>query len=317
MGFERVIALLALLGWSFNASADCEFFEGNQQNPVNFVIPSGLSIPRDAPSGTVIYESPDVILSSINSSYKCTTAYYAGIRNNVGATTSAAISHPIGDTGISWKIFYVSSPNPIGGYPSANLNPPGGFGYNGMGFRLQLVKETVVTESPVIPPGTLGYMQTGELLTLSFQTNGTTFILPTCETPDITVRMGSYTLSAVGMAPESSSEPISFGIKLNNCPPGINKISYRLLRVGETANFRNGVIRLNSSSTAKGIGIQIKHANGQPAVIDGVTQQVYDGYDSKGGNFEIPMTAAYFHIDNEKLQPGTANAELKFLIDYL
>lgn len=174
-----------------------------------------------------------------------------------------------------------------------------------------------MTGNTIIPAGVLGYFQIGEVLPLSFQSNGTALIRPTCEVPDITVRMGTYTLSAVGILPGSSSEPVDFGIKLKSCSAGINRITYRFLRVGETADFRNGVIKLNSSSTAKGVGIQIKHANGQPAVIDGVTQQVYDDYDSKGGNFEIPMTAAYYHIVDQELQPGTANAELTFLIDYL
>ncbi|WP_277759581.1 fimbrial protein [Pseudomonas sp. A34-9] len=317
MKVKYIGLLAALLSWSLNASAVCEFYAGHRQNPVNLVIPSDISLPWDAPIGSVIFESPEVTLGTIASSYKCTAAFPLGIKNNVGTTRPGARTHPIGDTGIAWKVIQGSAEIGLQGYPSPLLNPSGAFGFNGVRYRLQLIKEAAVTGNTVIPSGILGYYYTGEISPIFFQTNGATLKLPTCETPDITVPMGTFTLSEIGSAPGSTATPVAFGIKLNNCPAGMNKISYSFMRVGETAGFRYGVIRLNSGSTAKGLGIQIKHSDGRPAVIDGVTQEVYDGYDSKGGNFEIPMTAAYYHIDNEALKPGTANAELSFIIEYL
>ncbi|WP_277761965.1 fimbrial protein [Pseudomonas sp. A34-9] len=174
-----------------------------------------------------------------------------------------------------------------------------------------------MTGSITIPSGILGYLQLGEITPLSFKTNGATITQTTCETPDITVPMGTFTLSEIGSAPGSTATPVAFGIKLNNCPAGMNIISYSFTRVGDTYDYKNGVIRLNSSSTAKGVGIQIKHSNGRPAVVDGATLEVYDGYDSKGGYFEIPMTAAYYRMQLDELKPGTANAELNFTIEYL
>ena len=314
---KYILATILLVSWSLNAFALCEFSKNMQQNPLNYQIPSTLSIPRDSPNGTVIFQA-EVTPGVINSSYYCSTSYSMGIKNNVGATTPAHELFPIGDTGIAWKLHSFTANRYLRGYIDPDfILAAGGYGFGTARYRLELVKVNDVAGGAVIPSGVLGYLQAGELSALSIQTNGASVLAASCETPNIDVRMGTFTLSDIGIAQGSISDPVAFGIKLNNCPVGINKITYRFTRVGETAGYKNGVIRLNSSSTAKGIGIQIKHSDGSPAVIDGATQKIYDGYDSKGGNFEIPMTAAYIHIDNEYLKPGTANAELKFTIEYL
>ncbi|MFJ4496660.1 fimbrial protein [Pseudomonas atacamensis] len=281
---------------------------------MDYKLPPSMTVPANTPNGTIIYIGGSGVPQKLNNKFNCTTAFSVGTMDARGQNAISG-TYPIGDTGLAWEWTYNNKR--VGQYPASTL-PAGGVWYFDdtiQGFNI--VKVGDIKAGARIPGGILGYYRDGELYPITLSVTEMNVVAASCETPDITVRMGTFTLSDIGKAQGSHSEPVAFGIKLNNCPAGLNKINYRFTRVGETADYRNGVIRLNSSSTAKGIGIQIKHSNGQPAIIDGTTKQIYDGYDSKGGNFEIPMTAAYFHIDNEDLKPGTANAELNFTIEYL
>ncbi|WP_277761964.1 hypothetical protein [Pseudomonas sp. A34-9] len=128
----KYIGLLAvLLSWSLNAAAVCQFLSGHQQSSVSIEIPSNLSIPRGALAGTVIYESPEFSPPGlINSSYKCTTSYLIGAKNNVGTTTPTALLFPIGNTGVSWKLRSTSY-GQLTGYPDpSHSGYAGSFGFN-------------------------------------------------------------------------------------------------------------------------------------------------------------------------------------------
>ncbi|WP_277761313.1 fimbrial protein [Pseudomonas sp. A34-9] len=317
MKVKYIGLLVVLLSWSINAAATCTFDTYKQQSPMNYQIPSNLTIPRDALNGTVIFQG-EFTVGITDSWFSCTTSFSAAIKNNVGTSTPESELFPIGATGIAWKLYYSSTGKSLRGYLDPNnMFSRGSYGFSGTRFRLELVKVGDVKGGTVIPSGVLGYLQTGDLFPLSIQTNGATVITASCETPNIDLRMGTYTLSDIGSAPGSTAAPVAFGINLNNCPKGINTVNYSFQRVGETYDYRNGVIRLNSSSTAKGVGIQIKHFDNAPAIIDGTSKRSIGLFGSGGASYTIPMNAAYYRIQNEELKPGTANAELNFTIEYL
>ncbi|MEV7748818.1 fimbrial protein, partial [Streptomyces griseorubiginosus] len=180
---------------------------------------------------------------------------------------------------MAWE--WTTNQERVGQYPALPKDAGANYTFDNLILGFNIVKIGDIKAGARIPGGILGYYRDGELYPITLSVTEMNVVAASCETPDITVRMGTFTLSDIGKAQGSHSEPVAFGIKLNNCPAGLNKINYRFTRVGETAGYRNGVIRLNSSSTAKGIGIQVKHSNGQPAIIDGTTKQIYDGYDSE------------------------------------
>ncbi|MDR0209576.1 MAG: fimbrial protein [Pseudomonas putida] len=76
-----------------------------------------------------------------------------------------------------------------------------------------------------------------------------------------------------------------------------------------------GVVGLNAKSSAVGIGLQIKGANGWPVPLN--TPRTFTGYDTGGGNFLIPFTASYYRLATESLRPGSANTEVTFIMSYL
>ncbi|WP_277759580.1 fimbrial protein [Pseudomonas sp. A34-9] len=314
----RYIGLsVILLSWSFNAVAVCQFLSGHQQNPVNFQIPSNLSIPRDAPAGTVIFQSPEILAGTVNSSYNCSTSYLVGAKNNVGTTTPAASLFPIGNTGVSWKL-YAASFGQLTGYPNpSHTSNAGTFGLNNSGWQLSLIKEKDVTGSITIPAGILGYVQLGEISPISIQINGATVIAASCTSPDnIAVDMGKYTLADF-MYEAPITRWSQIGIRLTNCPQGINSVQLSLIPTASSPVISptTGLIRLNPSSTAKGIAVQILFPDTREFNLN--KKYTFTGF-SSGSDIWIELRAKYYkYTAGYEIEPGTANAEIMYMIEYL
>lgn len=317
--------LISSLLLSGRATADsCAFYTGHSMTALKIDIPITLSIPRDTPNGTVIYESPPLITSNINSSYECKSIMPAGVRNNVGALggiTSDKNILPIGTTGLGWQWRFSKGPEPA--YPLGQTKI-GGFGFNGTQHSIAIIKIADVTTTQKIPSGVLGYLQRGELIALSISTGGTTILAQSCETPDVKVDMGAYDLSLFSEI-SKHSDPVNFYIKVNNCPRGINKITYILAPTSNSPilSFGSGTIGLNASSTAKGIALQLLDSNLAPVIFN--KAYTISDYSTAGGNFNIPLNAQYIRTvptgKNGALDPGmssgTANAEVWFIMNYL
>lgn len=81
-------------------------------------------------------------------------------------------------------------------------------------------------------------------------------------------------------------------------------------------NDNQGIIKLNSGSTAIGVGLQVTDDNMVPVSLN--TSLPFKEYSSTGGNFTIPLNARYFKIaGGSGITPGTANTEMTFVMSYL
>ncbi|MNF01902.1 hypothetical protein D3C80_2009680 [compost metagenome] len=54
---------------------------------------------------------------------------------------------------------------------------------------------------------------------------------------------------------------------------------------------------------------------GQPIALD--TPYPFDGFNPSGTDFKIPLSAAYYRLAEGKLEAGTANTEVTFIVSYL
>ncbi|WP_185021732.1 fimbrial protein [Pseudomonas protegens] len=317
-----LISLMLLLGRT--ATAGCEFYPGHSMTALKIDIPPTLSIPRDTPNGTVIYESPPLVIGTISSSYKCTSTEPAGVRNNVGqlgGIPSDSYTLPIGTTGLGWRWKQGGYSNAA--YPSGG-SPIGGTGFNGVRNTIEIVKFADVTKTQKIPSGVLGYIQVGEVVPLSMSTGGMTIVAQSCETPDVKVNMGAYNLSQFSEIGKHS-DPVIFNIKVNNCPRGINKVTYTLSPTPSSpiVNLGSGTIGLNASSTAKGIALQLLDSDLTPVTFN--KAYTVSDYSAVGGNFSIPLNAQFIRtVPTGKngaldagMSSGTANAEVWFIMNYL
>ena len=73
------------------------------------------------------------------------------------------------------------------------------------------------------------------------------------------------------------------------------------------------VVALDATSIAKGVGLQILDEGGKPAVLN--KKIVFSGYETVGGNFSIPLKAAY-HQTGPVVEVGSANSSLTLVMSY-
>ena len=321
MALYRFFLLATLACMSYDVSAECVFYDGHHQNPILIDIPSTLSVPRDTPDNTIIYQATTKTFQG-NSSYKCATEHKWGVKNNVGTDSTTSYIFPIKSSGLAWQ--WIFNGNPIRG-AGAGTEGAGGYGYNGSTHSLRLLKIAPLKGDLTIPAGDIGYHQVGTLQPLAMRLSKTVSIVAqSCETPDVNVEMGQYDLGAFSDIGDTS-KATAFNILLNNCPSGINKVVYSLAPNPTTPAWDagQGIIELNQTSTAKGIALQILDGNQTPLELN--KDHVFSDYTSTGGNFRIPLSARYYRIlpasnggkNDSGVRPGTANSEVSFVMSYL
>ncbi|WP_435037298.1 fimbrial protein [Pseudomonas neuropathica] len=318
----HTLCLSLLFVSSYADAANCSFYPGHHQTTLTMQVPATLSIPRDTPNGTVIYESPPLRLGPTPSSYKCTNEFSYGVQNNVGVSKSGDLVYAIGNTGLAWQWSFKDNITiPI--YPGIRREA-GGYGWDTTSHVLRIIKIADVIDAQTIPAGTLGVFHADGVSPLAMATNGTTIVPQSCETPDIKVDMGSHDISAFS-SNGTYSESVRFNISLNNCPIGINKVTYTLLPTSTSPaqNSTNGIVKLSADSTAQGVALQVLNSDGNPFVFH--QSYVFTDYPSAGGNLKIPLSARYFRIAetggnggfDKGMRAGTANATIAFVMSYL
>ncbi|MCY1296269.1 hypothetical protein D9M70_456450 [compost metagenome] len=298
--------------------------------------PNGLSIPKDASNGTVLY-SETRYLSDASASSRC--SFYTYIKPNNALSGQVGLSKslfPILGTGLAWKINYQISLCDVWtaacrltkntdmpafpGYYHGGINLHERFYFNKGPVVFSLIKIGDIDKG--VPAGELGelriYDKNGSAdrlfgrITLAYSINP---VLASCETPDVKVKMGNhYKVSSFQDAEET--EAVNFSIRLNSCPYGINRVTYKLEPLTPVIDNANGVVALNAASTATGIGLKLRRDGGQPLSL-GVEYEFVD-FDKAGGNFEIPLSASYKRLDIAGgVTPGSANTEVAFVVSFL
>ena len=318
----HTLCLTLLFASSYAGAANCSFYPNHHQTTLTMQVPATLSIPRDTPNGTLIYESPPITLGPTPSSYKCTNEFSYGVLNNVGVSKSGDLVYAIGTTGLAWQWSFKDNVTiPI--YPGIRREA-GGYGWDTTRHVLRLFKIADVIGVQKIPAGTLGVFHADGVSPMTMATNGVTIVPQSCETPDIQVDMGSHDISIFANN-GAYSEPVKFDISLNNCPSGINKVTYTLkpTSTSPSQNSTRGIVKLSADSTAEGLALQILNTDGTPLVLH--QSYVFADYPTAGGNLKIPLSARYFRIAetagngwfDKGMRAGSANATIAFVMSYL
>ncbi|WP_342622619.1 fimbrial protein [Pseudomonas alkylphenolica] len=320
MNYTKAAILITILGSSDNATAAACAFNpiGTKADTLTIPINPTLSIPRDTPNNTTLYESPTQILST-EKKYSCSSSGWWGAKATTGTTPPTANLYPIGDTGLAWQWIYQGKP--ISAHQSG-ISAGKIYSHTNTAHSFRLVKIGEIKSNTKIPAGIIGYVEGGELRVLEMRIwYDINIVAQSCETPDVKVDMGNHDLGDFSQS-GSYSKPTSFNIRLNNCPSGINKVMYSLAPTPTTPawNARLGIIELNRNSTAKGFALQILDSNENPLELN--KNHVFNDYSSTGGNFTIPLSARYYRTfptkkDSKDVKPGTANTEVTFVMSYL
>lgn len=310
---------------------------GNQAFTVT--LPGSVSVPRDAPIGTLLtswyystsnsnlyscrgtndaiggrgavaYFTSPTALSVSGPSGASVTVYQTNV---AGVGIAVAGSIYIGYAGwSSWNGFTSTYDGPIWTPLSGNYSV-------GVQVAIALVKTANITGG-VVPgvvvlnfaPYTSGGTQTGQRDT--FAITPVTIVPLACTTPNVTVPLGTHAPSEMGSV-GATTTAVSFNVSLNNCPAGLNSIQYRIDPVTAVVNSAQSIVSLDASSSASGVAVQLLNAAGS-AAFPLSTYQTFSGYSkSTGGSYSIPFKARYYRTGT--ITPGTANTSMTFTMQYL
>lgn len=311
LAIRILVVIVAMLGVVDTAQAICF---GHSTRYLTYAGPINLTIPTGTPDGTLVYTEAQVIPRS---EFDCTSEELWGLELAPGrgrVPKPNVEEFPLGNTGLSFRIktklgdglAYIASLAPL----------RWGFYHLEGDVILEIYKTGPLAPSRVVGAGDLGLVRFGPRrivdLVLGRDIN---VVAGSCETPDVAVAMGdNYKLFDFG-GPGSTTREVPFYLQLNNCPAGITKINYQLQALTPVINATLGVVGLNRTSSAAGVGLQIKDANGLPVPLN--TMRTFSGYPTNGTNFRVPLAANYYRVGTEPLRPGAANTEVTFIMSYL
>jgi type 1 fimbria pilin len=297
-------------------AANCSFVKSPSTQTLSFganLSNGGLSIPADAPDGTVVYQ--DTVQQSIDHNWYCYQSSQYGVSVNpvYGTPASYVTTFPLGKTGLSFRIWM----DMLGRYePSLFTIVSSNYSIKSGSIRLEIVKSGPLAAQITIPAGNLANLLGGELTLNRFNlANALVLNAASCQTPSVPVAMGDdYQLNEFSEA-GATPRTVHFNIGLNQCQAGIKKVTYSLKANTPVIDAAKGIVALNDSSTAKGIGLQLMNDTGQPIALG--TTYPFDAFTTTGTNFKIPLSASYYRLATDELKAGSANTEVTFIVNYL
>ena len=311
-----LVAVTLLTCASDAMATNCSFNGASSYQTLNFgarLANGGLTVPADAPDGTVVYQ--ETAQQSSAHRWTCNTSSQYGVAVNPALSTppSNVTIFPIGKTGLSFRIWM----NALNRYePSLFTISSTSYTIVAGTVRLEIVKTGPLKSQVRVDAGNLGSLQSGELIMNRFNlVNALVLNTASCQTPSVQVAMGDdyqlYEFRQAGEKPRT----VRFNIGLNQCQTGIKKVTYSLKANTTVVDATKGIVALNDSSTAKGIGLQLMNDAGQPIALG--TNYPFGAFTTTGTDFKIPLSASYYRLPTSELKAGSANTEVTFIVNYL
>ncbi|WEF28111.1 fimbrial protein [Klebsiella aerogenes] len=159
--------------------------------------------------------------------------------------------------------------------------------------------------------GTAFYMTNGNM---SISTKATKVILESCEigTSAIEVPMGTHAIGQLS-APGDTTDRVGFSIALRGCADTVKDITYQLAPATSVLDDSLSVIALDSTSSAKGVGLQLLDNAGKALPLS--KDQPFNFIPNPAGDYDIPLQARYYRL-NQAISGGTANTSVTFSVTY-
>lgn len=291
-------------------AANCRIYQGSEFTANFAVAPIALTVPRDTPVGTVVYEES---ITAPSQGFSCPSAspFIFALNPTLGSVATGNV-FPLGKTGLSLKV-----KNEQNGYLSADRIIDGRSYIDPIrAYTIEIIKSGELSSKNEVPAGNLGAHRFGDVDLVKINlANPIILNAASCATPDVSVQMGDdyylYEFSNIG----DTSQAVKFNIGLHQCQTGIQKVTYSLKATTQVIDQKQGIVALNASSTAKGIGLKLMDDAGQPVALDATYQ--FNGFSTTGTDFNIPLSASYYRLADSELKAGTANTSVTFIMSYL
>lgn len=315
---SRLLKMAVVMTAAYSSTvvaANCTFTGNNLTKTANFgtnLAGKSLTVAADAPNGTVIYQDSVQIEGQ---SWGCTaTSLYGLVPNpSLGAPSDSTTLFPLGKTGLSYRLWI----DALERFEQLPFNlKASNYGIGAGLYRLEIVKTGELAAKINLLSGSLGKLRGGELdLILLNLSNPIVLNAASCQTPSVPVAMGDdYRLIDFDRA-DATPRVVKFNIGLNDCQTGVKKVTYSLKATTQVINAQKGIVALNGTSTAKGLGLQLLNDAGQPLALD--TTYTFSAFNTSGKNFNIPLAAAYYRLAEGVISAGSANTDVTFIISYL
>ncbi|MNM93957.1 Type-1 fimbrial protein, A chain precursor [compost metagenome] len=315
-------------------AANCEFQNGTSTTHSTVTLPDPLTVTRDHPAGTVLWDSGWV--AGGTTTILCASQFIWKYGYTVPLPLVPGLAHvyDVGIPGIGVKAAWYhgagAPPASIDGWivldspPHVEVYPRTTMAFTPFGtLRLQFIATgDPITSGTRTFPNPIVQAEYGEVISNQMDFTRVSIVVESlsCETPDVYVPMGTHSRAQfTGIGSKVGLRP--FNIAINNCPPGLNSISVTFRAPnGLVGSPTNGVLRLTpGSSAASGFGLQLlQSASGAP--------EVALPFDTKllvpvvnvglGGNFTLPLQAQYYQTETSNVSGGEANATAEFTMSY-
>lgn len=303
-------------------------------------------VPRDAAIGSII--GSDWVNIPIDTSTMKHLACYnrAAIRTSIAGTLVTDNINVAGNRVPSGSIFTTNIPGVGISFKTSDLNLPkesGNAPFFPFVVRLGFLSSYSIANIPVsivlikigeIPMGSHALNSNSEIVTdgagviekftVNANVTRSECVLPN-SSKQISVPMGSIPISDLQYPSTDGSELKDFQIPLIDCisgsypkvPGNYYTSSFVYLSISGNSgssilDFDNGVLGLNSKSTAAGIAIQILRSDDSNPMTLGSSVPIKR---VKDGGMSLDFMARYVKV-KEKPTPGTANASATFTITY-
>jgi type 1 fimbria pilin len=297
----------------------------------NYTLPATIAVPRDTPAGTVIASTSQTINGQL-AGLKCsqtTVNYVAGAAQTKTSTDSILMES--GVYGIEFRLTRTYStpgftPENLKWNVSDNIVNDRIFDQNNLQYTLELVKTAAYPAGGDIAPVTLKRTTLDGTPYSNFALSNKITIVPqTClvTTPHVAVNLtppsGLSINTFTGVGSTSVPAPFTIGV---NCF-GVAAKVYMTLTDQQTPTNTSSILNLTSTSTVKGVGIQVLYAGkvirfGPDSSVAGNPNQfaVFTSDGLSPTTTDINLSARYIQTD-KIITPGKiANGIATFTMSY-
>jgi len=313
-GLLCLLLLLAIV--PMTAKADCSFdrIGGNTfytSSPVNFTLPSTLTIPFSLSTNAVI-GTPVSATPSNPPNVTCTSGTNYGVQNLVGGAPTGGSNYiyPTSVPGLGYQLIHANdTSNFMGPYPTYAA-ASGSSSYS-VGSTLQLVQTGPIANGSVLPAGTIANWKWGSIVPEYFVlTNSVTFVASACNVSSTSLSVALPTVSAGAFSGKDSTTGATSFTIAGNCPSG----STATLAITFTASSGvpagyNNVLK--STGSATGLGVELRDGNGNTVVFG----NSMSAGAAPSGALSLPYTAQYHAISNT-VTAGNVAATATFTLSY-
>lgn len=310
-----LLILLALTLSPLSAFAYCTL-SGNIGKVTMTVSPATVTIDPNAAVGTVLATSSVTNPNPATSSVTCSGSTQIGVTNAIsGQPSGGSTIYPTNVSGVGYRLLHPDSSYYLlpWGYDSIDS----GTYTLSVATAVQFVKTGPIAAGSTVTATTLGnWTYQGRNNTFTAETfvlaNAVKFVAPTCTVNTANIAVTLPTVSNTALATTGATAgATAFNIGLTCTAAAAGQDIAVQFDTTKQPNGTTGVITLNTSSSAKNVGVQLTDSSFQPVTFGTAA----DAGTTTTGAYNMTYYARYYALTNA-VSAGSVSATATFTISY-